>query len=330
VATSAAGTCTSADYPLMTGALLANAPKATLTFSGAGRARGFILTSNTSGIGPVFIVDTDGAPVWSFPISGFATRAHMSWDGKQIYVVAAVSGAGDNGDVSRISMDGLDVEAKLSGLTGAHHDLTATPDGVAALMVDNTVVERSADGTLTTVAALATLYGRTGHPNSLHYYAWDDCYTIGDSGRRLYVKITRKGDLVWQFGGGEPTDPSKLFQGVPSWDISHGHQLLPDGTFAFFNNYYNGGLGGSAARVFKLDTTTMTATSVLTYQASGVMTTVLGDVQRLPNGNFLVNFSVGGQIREIDPSGQLVASYTLGANLGYAEFRESLYGPPPY
>jgi hypothetical protein len=74
----------------------------------------------------------------------------------------------------------------------------------------------------------------------------------------------------------------------------------------------------------------MTATSVLAYQASGASTSVLGDIQRLPNGNILVTFSTAGQIHEIDPSGQLVASFQLAGQFGYAEFRETLYGPPPY
>jgi len=53
----------------------------------------------------------------------------------------------------------------------------------------------------------------------------------------------------------------------------------------------------------------------------------------LPNGNILVTFSTGGQMHEITPSGTLVmkiAAPTPGQNFGYAEFRESLYGPPPY
>ena len=56
---------------------------------------------------------------------------------------------------------------------------------------------------------------------------------------------------------------------------------------------------------------------------------MLGDVQRLPNGNNLVTFSTSGQIHEMTPSGTLVAKFTSTA-FGYTEFRESLYGPPPY
>jgi len=334
VATSAAGTCTSADYTLMTGPVPATVPNRTPTMRDASRqARGFILTSSTSGIGPFFIIDTDGAPVWwmTAPFQGTATRAHMSWDGNDMYLVWG-NAAGASGDVARISMDGLTVEQKLSGLNTAHHDLTAIPGGVATLVTanGNAVVERSGDGTITTaVPDLAAVYGVGGHVNSIHYDPSDDTYTVGDSGRHLYTKITRKGDMVWQFGGGTANDPSKGFQGVPRWNISHGHHFLSDGTLAFFDNDFGGASATTAARVFKLDTTTMTAMSVRTYQ-SGVSSQTLGDVQILRNGDVLMTIREGGTIREIDPSGGIVALYPLGIPLGYSEFRESLYGPPPY
>jgi hypothetical protein len=235
------------------------------------------------------------------------------------------------GNLARISMDGTNSQTHLSGLGGAHHDFTAIPGGVAAIMwnsadqeAHNSVVERATDGTITTVIAdLADVYNSTTfHPNSIHYAPWDDSYTIGDRNPNLFVKITRKGELVWQLGGSNPKDPSKFFQGVPTWYVNHGHHLLADGTFVFFNN------AGHAVRVLKLDTVNMTATNVLTY--SGVGGQILGDAQRLPNGNILATDSDAKHIDEVDASGRLVAKFVSSDYLGYAEFRESLYGPPPY
>jgi hypothetical protein len=105
--------------------------------------------------------------------------------------------------------------------------------------------------------------------------------------------------------------------------VNHGHQLLADGTFAFFNN------GSNEGWVYKLNTSSMTATKVLGYTASGAASQVLGDIQQLPNGNYLVTFSTSGQMHEISPTGTLVAKFTV-SSFGYAEFRESLYGQPPY
>jgi hypothetical protein len=265
----------------------------------------------------------------------------MSWDGKDMYAVAQNSGnTTGQGNIARISMDGTEVENNLSGIASAHHDFTVFPGGIAMLLwsapgvTNNSVVERASDGTLTTVLAdLAAVYTPTAsdgtvwfHPNSIHYHPWDDSYTIGDPYPRAYVKITRKGQLVWQFGGSNPKDPGKHIQ-VPAWSgENHGHHLLADGTFVFFNNV-------STARVFKLDTASMTATSGLAYVPStNVSSFALGDVQRLSNGNILVTYSTSGVIHEIDSAGKLVATFQVSqpGQFGYSEFRETLYGPPPY
>jgi arylsulfotransferase ASST len=350
VATSGAGTCTSEEQTLTTGAVSSNVLRLTATIMDApAHARGFLITTDGARPPPeyaqsplAYIIDSDGDVVWWAASPGAPSRAHMSWDGKDMYMLSANVGnaALDGGNVARISMDGIDAQTDLSGLGAAHHDFTAIPGGIAALSwnatgVDahNAVVERSTDGTITVVVAdLAALYNTPRdrfHPNSIHYAAWDDSYTLGDLNPYLYVKVTRRGALVWQLGGSDPKDPSKFFQGVPVWGVSHGHHLLADGTFLFFNN---GAATGSLARVFKLDTSNMTATDAFSYGAAGANSSILGDVQRLPNGNILVTYSSGGQIHEIDAAGRQVALFKANdrGQFGYAEFRASLYGPPPY
>jgi hypothetical protein len=52
-----------------------------------------------------------------------------------------------------------------------------------------------------------------------------------------------------------------------------------------------------------------------------------GDVQRLPSGNTLINYSLGA-IQEVDPSDNVVLEINAGVYWGYTEFRKSLYGPP--
>jgi hypothetical protein len=112
--------------------------------------------------------------------------------------------------------------------------------------------------------------------------------------------------------------------------VNHGHQLLPSGNFLFFNNgsIATGVAGLSNAREYQLDMATMKATLVWSYTAEKINSMVLGDVQRLPNGNTLVTFSSMGAIHEVAPNGQLVMS--LKSNqFGYATWRDTLYGPPP-
>jgi hypothetical protein len=337
VASSGTTSCTSQSYMITTGAVPTSVAKPTVTMmNAAAHAKGFIVTSTGLNGTTAYILDSDGDVVWWATGPSSPSRARMSWDGQDMYMLS-LNVLNSGGSVVRVGMDGSNRET-LSGLTTSHHDFTPTPENGIATMLWNTtgmdahcsVVERSRSGTMTTIVAdLSTMYNSsTFHSNAIHYYPSDDTYTISDRNPNLFVKITRKGQLVWQFGGTNPKDQTKFFQPQGgTWMVNHGHQLLPNGNFLFFNNGAMTG-GTSMAREYKLDSTTMMATSVWTYQASGANSPVLGDVIRLPNGNTLVTFSQGGLIHEVDSTGKLVMSLKT-SGFGYTEFRESLYGAPP-
>jgi len=233
------------------------------------------------------------------------------------------------------NMDGSGA-TNASGMAASHHDMTAIPGGFATLLCNSSgtdapcsLVERADDGTMKTIVAnMSTLYNSTTfHTNSIHYYPSDNTYTLGDRNPNLYVKVSRTGTLMWQLGGSNPKDASKNFSGVGTWSVNHGHHLTSDGIFYLFNNGQMTG-GSSTVRGFKLNTSNMTATSSFTYTGTGVNSMVLGDVQSLPNGNILVTASTSGQISEITTGGTVVATFKTTA-LGYTEYRDSLYGPPP-
>ena len=333
VVTNAGGSCTSSSYTIMTGALSGSVPKVTPTISNAtAHDKGFIVTSTGLSGNTTFIIDPDGTVVWSATGPSMPSRSHMSWDGTHMYMMALNVMNTNAGNIQSVAMDGTG-NSSMSGMTTSHHDLTPIPGGFATMLWNKSgtdapcsLVERAdATGTLTTVVAdMGTVYtSTTFHSNSVHYYATDNTYTVGDRNPNLYVKLSRSGQLIWQFGGSNPKDQSKFFTGVPTWSVNHGHQLLSDGTFLFFNNNANEGWG------YTLNTTNMTATKILGYTASGASSNVLGDIQRLPNGNYLITFSTSGQIHEVTSSGTLVAKFTA-SSFGYSEFRESLYGAPPY
>jgi Arylsulfotransferase (ASST) len=334
VATNASGSCSSNSYTIMTGAL-PSAPKVTTSITNASaHDKGFIITSTGLSANTTFIIDADGTVVWSATGPSMPSRSHMSWDGTHMYMMALNVLNTNQGNIESVAMDGTG-NTPLAGLTSSHHDLTAIPGGFATMLWNKSgtdapcsLIERAdATGAITTVVAdMSTVYNsstNTFHSNAVHYYPSDNTYTVGDRNPSLYVKLSRTGSLIWQFGGSNPKDQSKFFTGVPTWSVNHGHQLLADGTFLFFNNTPN------EAWVYKLNTSNMTAAKTLTYTATGAASSVLGDVQRLPNGNYLVTFSTSGQIHEISPSGALVAKFT-STSFGYSEFRESLYGEPPY
>jgi hypothetical protein len=340
VANSGATSCASPGYTIMTGPVSSDVPQITMTITNpAAHDAGFIVTStgNTS-LNPniAYILDADGDPVWWALAPPFPSRAHMSWDGQDMWI-EALNVQNTGGDMRRVSMDGLTTEDDVNGLSDAHHDFTPLPGGGLTAMLwtssglnaSNALVELSSTGSITTIVSdFSLLYDATAfHPNAIHYYPSDDTYTISDRDSNLFVKITRAGQLIWQLGGINPIDPTKFFtvEGA-AWQVNHGHQLLGDGNFLFFNNSSDG--RQSMVREYALDTTAWTATSVWTYQASGINSTVLGDAERLPNGNTLVTFSTSGTIQEIDPSGNVVVTIK-GVSFGYSDFRESLYGQPP-
>jgi hypothetical protein len=329
--TGSTGTCTSPEYTITTGPVPADVKPMSVTFQNAGaRAQGFIVASTGFAFnGPiqreqhyVYIVDTDGDPVWWAIVPDYSTSARMSFDAREVYVNL-------RGALWSVRLE--DAVARDLELA-SHHDVTALPDGGLATFDGESLIEREADGTVITVVPnVAALYGSAteAHLNALHYYAWDDSYTVSALFGNLFLKITRQGELVWQLGGIPPADPSKHF--APAQLIAggnHGHQLMPDGTFVFFNNYGAGCGLRSGVLGFELDPRTRFANALFAYGLAH-LSEHLGDVQRLPNGNYLMTSSERGQFVEFTPAGEVVARLETD-EVGYVEFRESLYGPPLY
>jgi hypothetical protein len=353
-AADATKSCTSMDYSITTGAVASTVPRITKTkgTSAVASAGGFIVGS--SGLGGMggpggggsamaFIFDSDGDPVWWASAPPSCSRAKMSFDGQYMWMMELnVDNMSNNGgEVSRISMDGLTKNAKISGLSNCHHDLTVLEDGKVACASwaqqpgdqPSDLIEVDAMGNVTKVATIGpNIYlggaglggGNSFHANGIHYLKYDDSYTVSDRNPNLFVKISRAtGQVVWQFGGSCSGAPATKCVGG-DWKVNHGHDMLEDGTFLLFNNGTSG-----AATVFEyklMETGTFAATKNWEYKP-GTASNVLGDVQRLPNGNTLVTFSTASIVHEIDPARTLIQSFNgLG---GYAEWRQTLYGPPP-
>ena len=344
-------TCKSDDFAVTTKSLT-GAPSVTRTATNAtAQANGFIVTSNggISGSGPAFIIDADGAVVWSSS-SGPAScsRARMDYEGANMWMMN-LNVSNQGGEMRYVSMDGVTSQNNVSGLSKAHHDFTVLKNSIVATMIwsstgtdpESDLVERSADGTVKTVFHIGSnLYAggpsalggssNSYHCNSISYHSSDDSYTIGDRNPSSYVKASRSGTLAWQFGGScSGAKASKCASG--SWQINHGHQLLDNGNFLLFNNGSFGSTAASHAFEYKLSTSgTMSATLVKDYVSSNnYHSDSLGDVQRLPNGNTLITYSNKGVILELDSAWNVVQSLSVGGgSIGYADWRETLYGAP--
>jgi hypothetical protein len=305
------------------------------------RSNGFIVTCTSTN---ALIVDSDGAVVWWSDAALGCTRALMDWEGAYMWTMAGPAGPGDGGIVTRVSMDRGAVET-LAGLGRVHHDFAVLPGGVSAFLSwtkDKTetsdLIERSADGTLRTLATVdaATLVTSKNsfHANALRYYARDDSYTVSDLDAVLITKFNRQGEVTWQAGSCE-NDASVC--AVANVSGSHGHELLENGNLLLFS------ASEFTSPVYEYSFSQpngfLVSTLAWTYQ-SQLFSEHFGDVQRLPNGNTLVTYSMyypqdatapQGTIQEISPLGSVVQTLASAADegmLGYSTFRETLYGAP--
>jgi hypothetical protein len=329
-------TCVSPDYALPTTGSLPNAPKVTVNVAQPGqREPGFIVTSSGTFVpDSAFIIDADGEIVWFFPGPVDTARAQMDYEGNNMWMIA-LNVLNEAGEMRYVSMDGAESYQNVPGLEDAHHDFTVMPGGkVAALVwsvpgedVPSDLVIRSPDGGVTTPFTVGSnLYlSDTFHANAIHYLPSADSFTVSDRNPSVIVEVSSAGVPAWQLGGVCDGAPTGNHCSPQSWQVNHGHHLLDDGTLLLFNNTETDGV--AHVLEYQLNNTpgSLSATLVHDYPGTAASTT-LGDVQRLPGGNTLVTYSNAAVIEELDPSWNVVQTFSV--RVGYSNWRPTLYGPP--
>ncbi len=352
------GTCTSADTSLATGALPnGKLPALTVTTKNATALYGgflvtgqFIMESGTISGAPAFILDKDGDYVWWYIVpNSDVTGVAMSYDGNYLWT-NSVNVPQSTAHVHRISMDGTTDEDDSSQFAGLSHQLTVLPDETVAFYAYGSngcddIKLRSPAGTVTTVVNAKTAHGGSAgcHVNGIHYDKSDDTLVFSDLDNNCLTKVTRSGQTVWILNGGVGGIASTFSNGTLEWKGGeHGFHILSSTDILLFNNNstvnFGGGSWGSAvgdgsgsvALELKLDTTAKTATQVWSYKASpGIDNQVLGDVQRLPNGNTVVDYATKNTLEEVDSKGNVLQTISSNNSFGYIQKRATLYGAPP-
>jgi len=349
VAESSSSECASPDYTLTTGWLLTGLPRIMVVGKSSARPLygGFLLTGQylpvPPGGMPAYIADADGELVWAYPFVRDVTGARMSHDGQYVWLNNANTPSTQGAVVHRVAMDGTSDEDLSDKLAGLNHQLAVLPDESVVFYAYNPsgcddVKEYSpATGAVRTIVNTGAAQGDYGacHIVNIQYWQEDDTLVFSDRDNQMIVKIRRRdGATVWTLGGPYPTIAGIYWVGA-----QHSVDLLGTGRLLIFNNNMGSvasgppGTGdGSIAIELSLDLTAMTAAEVWSYKADpGIPNDILGDVQRLPNGNTLVAYSTKGVLHEVAPDGTLLQEWTwpLGASFGYIEKRATLYGPPP-
>ncbi len=329
-------TCVSPRYTLPRTGSYAELPAISVSVARASkREPGFIVTSSgMSRPSGAFIIDADGEIVWYFAAPSSPTRALMDYEGEHMWMLA-LNLLNSGGEMRYVSMDGKVVQLNVPGLETAHHDFTIMPGGKVAALgwsepgidPESELLVWSPDGSVTRPFKIGSnlLRSDSFHANAIHYIENDDSFTISDLNPNAMVKVSAQGTPEWQLGGSCEDAPSGDRCSPGTWEISHGHHLLEDGTFVFFNN-----TNTEKSHVLQFQLESNTDTFLATQQKDYVgtaYTSNLGDVQRLPGGNTLVTYSAQGKIVELDSAWNEVQTFSV--RIGYTSFRPSLYGHPP-
>jgi len=347
-ATSSSGDCTSSDYTIATTTLASGLPKITVTTKNKTALYGGFLIAGqylqTGGGSPSYILDADGDMVWSYTVSKDVTGAVMDYAGTHMWINSANVPSG-SASVHRVTMDGTKDEDLSSKFTGLNHQLTVLPDETVAFYAYNSsagcddIKEYSPSGTVKTIVNSKAAEGTNPsacHVNNVQYSKDDDTLVFSDLDNQVVVKVKRSdGSTVWVLNGTKPTITGDTWAGG-----EHGIHVLGIDHLMVFNNNSRSSMGGasggdgsgSIALELKLDLTAKTVKKVWTHKASdGTQNDVMGDLQRLPNGNTIIGYSTQGFLEEVDSSGAVLQTleWPIGASYGYIQKRATLYGPPP-
>jgi len=341
--------CVSGDATLKTGSLPAGLRKPTVVNNSTASplSGGFLLTGqyvmNLGGSGaPAYILDADGDYVWSYTTGKNVSGVRMSYDGKYVWINSVNVPSGQE-SVHRVSMDGLSDEDLTQQFTGLNHQLTVLPDETVAFYAYGAngcddIKERAPTGVVRTVVNAMTARGGSMpcHINNIQYGVEDDTLVFSDLDTSTITKVDRRtGMTVWSLGGETQTYTGTAWKGG-----QHGIQLFGLDRFVTFanNSTVSLGSGGSAGGTadgsfileFTLDNTARSYTTRRVFKST-IQNDIMGDVQVMPNGNYVIAYSTRGVLQEVSPTGVVLQTWTwpLAAAFGYIEKRATLYGPPP-
>jgi hypothetical protein len=280
-----------------------------------------------------YVLDADGDYVWWMAVTKNVSGVRMSYDGTHMWI-NNVNVPSRTAQVHRVTMDGLTDEDLSTQFAGQNHQLTVLPDETVAFYAYGAngcddIKERAPDGTVRTIVNAQAALRAIGdcHVNDIQYSQPDDTLVFSDLNHNQVAKVRRSdGSTVWILNGSTATLTGDTWAGG-----QHGLHLLDLTHLLLFNNNINGAEGAKALELV-LDPTAGTATRLWSYTANpGIVIEIMGDVQRLPNGNTIIGYSTKGVLYEVSSSGALLQSWVwpAGATFGYLEKRATLYGPPP-
>lgn len=335
------GTVSSDQTTVQTGPLPTLTPRVVVDDTNAAKLYGgFTVACTGPGAGEpwAYIWDRDGDVVWAHTLADAGldacTRARLSYDGRELWVGDLNLGGG-GGALARLDVTGEREVVTLS-LPGRHHDFAILPNG-KILYFKEEKSDTAQPGSERDV--IYELDPASGESTKLYDELDDFGAVIGETPAHTnYIAFVPhlnaisfsmltantiglvsypEGKLLATFGGAA-SDFDMM------WRKQHGHQVLEDEFLVFSNQ--GAGLT-SMVFAYRLDLEASTSEPRAQYESDD-STPTFGDVQRLPNGNYLITYSNAGAIHELANDWKLLRR-TETVGIGYVEHRRSLYGPPP-
>lgn len=328
---------------ITTGALPDGVPATTATGSGNDR---FLLLPSTGDVQAgdanwILLLDPDGAVTWAHEdtrgLSVF--RARVAGDGSGIVYGSVIDGGGPaaGSEIVRVAWTGEELSALP--VPDLAHDFVELADGTVVSLayetrddvLGNDLLAIHADGSFEQVWSAWDCYDPVTHPSDDPQHGWTHANALdldpatGEYlvGIRNLATITRVDPVTrtcpWALGGVGTLD-------VDGARFIHQHQFDVDGdTVLVFDN---DGAAGNVSRAIEYAVDGETATEVRTFEADPPLYSfILGDTERLPDGDTLVLYAVPQTIDRVDGGGERVWRLEVegGGPLGFVEVLESPY-----
>ncbi len=313
---------------------------------------GWILTTFLGAASGPVMLNPEGKLVWWHEENPelLATRARLSADGQWItYIATERTTVIDTAELVRVSIDGS-TEERFE-IPGLHHDFVEMPDGKLAVLSQDTrtiddqelvgdrILEVAEDGTFTEVWNIFDDWTEAGpetnlddtspnwsHANVLQYNEAEDAWYMSFRNFNAIAKVGRGDRQVEWVLGGVLSDFTLTGDELDGFEGQHGFEMTADGIVVMDDRSPPSRF--SRMVEYSLDFSSMKATFKSEYHPKPeIATTVLGDVDRLENGNTLVMFSTAGELNCLNDKAEVLwrgTGYT-GYAMGYIQHLDSLY-----
>jgi hypothetical protein len=295
--------------------------------------------------GPL-ILDNRGRVVWFLPVDrrGVTDFRVQRYRGKPVLTWWRGKSADDK-RLGRYSI--YDNSYRLityvrpgNGLSGDMHEFTITPRNTALITLSHRVRVKSRNvlegafqevdirtgkvlfewHSVGHVRLIESYYHLPRNPNHTYDYFHintievdrDGNYLVSARNTHTIYKINRKtGNIIWRLGG--KRSDFELGRGVRfAWQ--HDVRRQPDGTLTMFDNEAAPKLRRqSRGLVLRIDERRKTATLLHSFVHSPPLVAVdQGNMQRLPNGNYLVGWGHQPYVTEFGPHGKTLLDFRFG------------------